>query len=446
MSNESVVILGAGLAGLAAAQRLRTASVIPDVFEARDRVGGRIASKRSQGFIFDQGPHVSFTKNAGIRQLLARSVPGGFLELEARLLNRWRDRWLNHPVQCHLFGLPVELVETCLLGLVDASVQNRQGPFKTYAEWCIACLGEEFFRHFSSKYTVKYWTTEAENMTADWVGSRIYRPSLNEVISGALRETVATQHYITTFRYPRHGGFDGYLRAVYADEPVRLGHELVEAELARKRLGFANGVQARYDWLITSIPMPELIRRDSSAPASVRTAAEALVATSLMLVDVGLEGSEVLSHSPWMYFYDDDISFARANLPHRICPANAPEGRQSVQVEIYFSRYSPLTIREIETRAVDDLVKAGVIRSEKAVLFAESREICHANVLFDQKREGARRAVLEYLESRGVISCGRYGEWAYYWTDESIESGWRAAERVLRAGAEISLAVSGGRS
>lgn len=432
MNSHSIVILGAGLAGLAAARRLRIASLEPGVFEARNHVGGRIASKTSRGFTFDQGPHVSFTRRAHIRELLAKAVRGEYLESEAKVLNRWRDHWLAHPVQCHLFGLPTELVESCILAFAEAFSRNLPGPYKSYEDWCVASLGSEICRHFITKYTRKYWTTEPNNMTADWVGARVYRPSLKEVIGGALRDVPATEHYITAFRYPRTGGFGSYLAAVHAGEEVHLGHELVEANLASKELRFANGKQKYYDGLITSIPMPELIRCDVSAPARVRVAAETLVATSVVLVDVGLKGAEGLPDSHWMYFYDDEISFARANLPHRMSPRNVPDGKRSVQVEIYSSRYAPMKIKEIETRAVDDLIGAGVIRSAKNVLFAESRTIAYANVLFDRNCKEARQTVLDYLDTRGVVSCGRYGEWAYYWTDDAIESGWRAAERAMQ--------------
>ncbi|HMQ54375.1 MAG TPA: NAD(P)-binding protein, partial [Anaerolineae bacterium] len=41
-STYDIVIIGAGLAGLAAGQRLRQAGVTPLVLEARERLGGRI--------------------------------------------------------------------------------------------------------------------------------------------------------------------------------------------------------------------------------------------------------------------------------------------------------------------------------------------------------------------------------------------------------------------
>ena len=67
------------------------------------------------------------------------------------------------------------------------------------------------------KYTRKYHTTPAENMSTDWLGPRIYRPSLEEVLRGAICATAPHVHYITHFRYPSEGGFMCYLNEVPAD-------------------------------------------------------------------------------------------------------------------------------------------------------------------------------------------------------------------------------------
>src|SRR3954454_11381665 len=44
MDDMDVIIIGAGIAGLAAANELATAGIKPLVLEARDRIGGRITT------------------------------------------------------------------------------------------------------------------------------------------------------------------------------------------------------------------------------------------------------------------------------------------------------------------------------------------------------------------------------------------------------------------
>lgn len=55
MSIEQVAIVGAGLAGLTAAKVLNDSEIPVTLFETSDKVGGRVKSRRIDGFILDEG-------------------------------------------------------------------------------------------------------------------------------------------------------------------------------------------------------------------------------------------------------------------------------------------------------------------------------------------------------------------------------------------------------
>ena len=57
-----------------------------------------------------------------------------------------------------------------------------------------------------------------------------------------------------------------------------------------------------------------------------------------------------------------------------------------------------------------------------------------AGIIFDHDRIPALAIVMDYLDELGIRTAGRFGEWAYLWTDHSFESGERAAQQVLDAG------------
>jgi phytoene dehydrogenase-like protein len=65
-----VAVVGGGLAGLVAAGRLAEAGVRVRLFEAHERVGGRVASVREDGFTFDDGFQVLFTAYPAARDEL----------------------------------------------------------------------------------------------------------------------------------------------------------------------------------------------------------------------------------------------------------------------------------------------------------------------------------------------------------------------------------------
>lgn len=427
--HHQVLVLGAGLAGLAAAGRLSEAGIDVQVLERSSRAGGLIKSRRVEGFTFDHGPHVSFTKREDIRALLAAAVGGAYRESKAELLNLWRGRWIPHPAQSHLHGLPVEVVERCLVDFVEALGSPAAGD--SYEAWLLRHLGRAFCEEFTFRYTRKYWTAEAAQLTSDWVGQRMHTPPLREVIRGALAPQPADQHYITSYRYPLQGGFETYLPSVLRGQAILTCEEVMEVRPRARTVHTASGRAFGYERLVSTLPLPVLVERIQGAPSDVRDAAARLRCTSMVLVNVGVQRWEGFPPSDWMYFYDEDLCFARASLPHRLAEANAPAGCGSVQVEIHHSPYRPLPAASMLEAGLADLRRAGLLLPDDRILVAEEVHVPFANVIFDAGRAEALARVLAYLRELGLESCGRFGEWAYLWTDDAIHSGWRAAGRVL---------------
>ncbi len=90
-SSMAVAIVGGGLAGLCAARRLTEAGVDCSIYEASDRVGGRVATDMVDGFLLDRGFQVFLTSYPEARQVLDYEA----LELHEFLsgsLVRWSGR------------------------------------------------------------------------------------------------------------------------------------------------------------------------------------------------------------------------------------------------------------------------------------------------------------------------------------------------------------------
>ena len=82
---ERVVILGSGMAGWGAAHRLNEVGVPSVMYDKNAYYGGHTASfKHPEGFIFDEGPHVSFTKHERLQKLYADSVDQKYEVIPAR--------------------------------------------------------------------------------------------------------------------------------------------------------------------------------------------------------------------------------------------------------------------------------------------------------------------------------------------------------------------------
>jgi len=429
----NIVVLGSGMAGFGASYRLRAEGIRPVLYEQSPYYGGHTASFRDdQGFLFDLGPHISFTKDERIQNLLAEHVDQKYESVQINLSNYWKGIRITHPAQLHLNVLPKELIVEIIADFVKE--QGGERKVANYEDWLVASYGRKFAELFPMTYTRKYHLTDASNMSTDWLGPRMYRPSLEELLRGALAPWKPETHYITNFRYPSEGGFLSYLRPLPGLADIRLNHTVTAIDPREKTVRFASGHVSGYDGLVSSIALPDLLPMIAGAPRDVVAASQRLACSTCVLVNVGVDRAD-LSESQMTYFYDEDICFTRLSFPHMLSAGNVPPGCGSIQAEVYFSsKYRPLAQapEDLIEPVIRDLRRSGILRETDRILPRQARVVRYANVIFDLARSEAVKTVHGYLDDIGIAYCGRYGDWGYMWTDESFISGERAAESALR--------------
>ncbi len=429
---DRVTIIGSGVAGFGAAYKLHALGRKSVMYEKENYIGGNAASFNNEGFIFDVGPHISFTKNQRIQSFFAKNVNNKYETLQARVNNYWKKYWIKHPAQCNLYGLPKDMVVDILLDFIHAC-KKEHGEINNYEEWLIASYGETFAKTFPMQYGQKFHTAKAINMTTDWVGVRLYQPDLKEVLGGALSSDTPDVHYVNHFRYPSQGGFVSYLKPLPSITDLHYGYELIEIDHAHKELKFSNNKSNSYCDIISSLPLPDLIPMIKDVPQKVMDACKQLACTTCLLVNIALDRSDI-SDAHWTYFYDKDISFTRLSFPHMQSPCNVVHGTGSIQAEVYYSsKYRPLniTLNQCRDHVISDLKKCGYIRGSDKILFCQAKTIPYANIIFDHNRKQALKIVHGFLDKIGIHSCGRYGEWGYLWSDESFISGENAAMKII---------------
>lgn len=434
MKNEKIVILGSGMAGLGASNTLQSAGIPAVLYDKNTYPGGHTATfVHDTGFVFDDGPHISFTQNKRLQKLFAGNTENDFQTLTAYVNNYYRGAWVKHPAQANLFNLPDELKVQCLLDFIEAGKTDVVEHPANYLEWLISVFGKGFAENFPAVYGKKYHTVDPIYMSTVWMGPRLYRPSLEEVVRGAIFAETPDVHYVSHFRYPTTGGFMSFLQPFVDAADLKLDHEVVEIDPATKTVKFANDSQENYDHLISSIPLPALVPMIKDVPDNVRKAASKLACTTCVVVNIGLSRDD-FTKATWTYFYDEDLVFTRLSFPHKMSPDTCPQGCGSIQVECYYSdKYRPLDVEpdDLIQPVIDDLKRVGLLNSDEKILHSDASVIRYANIIFDLDREEALPVVHDYLDSIGIIYVGRFGEWGYQWTDEAFLSGEGGARKVI---------------
>jgi protoporphyrinogen oxidase len=413
-----VVILGGGVAGLGAALKARETGRHAVIFEARASAGGLLDNFRIDGFRFDHAVHLSFASEEKVRSIFDRTP---YITHPSDSYCFDQDRWLKHPVQNNLAPLDAS-DKVALIKSFLARPSELAGD--DYESWLRHQYGDGIAERYPIRYTQKYWATPASALSTTWIGQRMRRAELDEILYGAMTTETPNTYYTKEMRYPQQGGYKAFIAPLIADSEIRLEHRATAIDTQQRTVSFANGATVRYQQLVSTLPLPVLARISSHVPAEVAQAAQQLKATAIDLVSVGF--SKPLIKDLWFYIYDEDILASRAYSPSVKSPDNAPEGCSSLQFEIYSrGEQSQYSKEEVVANTLAALVKMGIGQPED-VLFTDHRVLSFGNVIFDMGMEANRQRVLDWAAANGIASCGRFGAWDYLWSNQSLLSGYNA--------------------
>jgi len=418
MRHVPIAILGGGIAGLGAALRAQELGLPAVVFEAGASPGGLLDNFVVDGFRFDNAVHLSFASEPEVRRIFDRTP---YLTHPADSQCFDRGVWLKHPVQNNLFPLPaarkVELIKSFLARPDTIDPAN-------YEQWLLSQYGEDIARSWPISYTHKYWGTAPDRLSVSWIGNRMRRAELDEILFGAFTAETPNTYYTKEMRYPETGGYKAFIQPLIQQANIELNARVVYVDPIARRIDFANGAQVSYERLINTLPLPSLVPMMASVPDDVTAAAATLEATSIDLISVGFKVP--LDLDLWFYIYDADIHASRAYSPSVKSPENAPPGCSSLQFEVYQrGRTARFTVDELKEN-VRLAIRRMNIAADQDIQFLHHKRLPWGNVIFDIGMEENRQIVRKHLAVRGVASCGRFGEWDYLWSNQSFLSGYQA--------------------
>ncbi|MBQ9230725.1 MAG: NAD(P)-binding protein [Prevotella sp.] len=411
------LILGAGIAGLGASYALRKRREESVIVEKNDTYGGLCSNFEINGFRFDRFVHLSFSTIPEVNELFNDSCSDIYRHTP-NPYNLYKGIWIKHPAQNNLYPLPKVEKELIIQDFmkrpsVDAVKVNN------YEDWLRLQFGDYFAEHFPMVYTRKYWMKDAKDLRTEWVGKRVYQPSVDEVIEGCKTAETPVTYYAKEMRYPKKGGYKAFLKHLADVSDIRYGYRADGIDYRNKVVHFENGEVAHYDRLISSLPLPEVINI-CDAPKEVKEASKKLEATCGYHISIALKNKNIPPYL-WWYIYDEKNIASRVYSPSLKSPDNAPEGCGSLQMEV-FCKENEYSEDELINRTVGHLVRIGVIRQED-ILFTHISFEKYANVIFTEPIYDARKVVRDWLSSIGIETIGRFGEWDYLWSDQSLLSG-----------------------
>lgn len=417
--NNNTIILGAGISGLGAAYSLRQKGETPLVLEKDETYGGLCGCFTIDGFTFDRFVHLSFAKDERVLNIFNTSAKRIITHIP-NPYNIYNRKWIKHPAQNNLYPLSAEEKSLIIKDFLSRPKNVETDKIDNYEQWLRIQFGNYFAEHFPMKYTKKYWMSEAKELETRWVGQRIYQPSVEEVIKGSQTADTPVTYYAKEMRYPASGGYRQFFSLLAEGTDIRYGKEVTNIDTTKKTVKTSDNTTYHFTRLISTLPLNLYPSLMPGMPEDIKEAARMLKATSGYHVSIALKTKDIPPYL-WWYIYDEDILAARVYSPSLKSPNNAPEGCSSLQMEVYCAE-NAFTEQELKERTVGKLIEIGIIKEED-ILFTHIGFEAYANVIFDKNIYVCREKVRKYLISQGIEPIGRFGEWGYLWSDQSLLSG-----------------------
>jgi len=511
MPQRIAVIIGAGPAGLTAAHELLAQSDIkPIVLEASQAFGGISRTVQHNGNRIDIGGHRFFSKSDRVMDWWAAMMPVQSTESSSvEIQYQGKRRSVEAPedgpdprqvdnvmlIRCRksrilflrqFFDYPLSLSLSTIRSLGTLRV-SRMGlsylrsclrPIrneKNLEEFLINRFGRELYLTFFKSYTEKVWGVPCNEIDASWGAQRIKGLSIRKAVVHALlkptkkiswfrsKGDVAQKDVETSlierFLYPKYG--PGQMWETCAEKiidgggEIRMGYRAVRLNVIGQQVKnvvarnetTGDEVILNVDFVLSTMPVSELIRAFDDAPDEVREVSEGLVYRDFITVGLLLKrtnqivaGEEKLTDN-WIYLQEPDLTAGRLQIFNNWSPWLVADSANTwLGFEYFCSEDDELWARsdsDLKDLAIEELVDIGLANAEDVIDSIVIRVPKAYPAYFGSydRFDTLRQWIDEYSN---LFLIGRNGMHRYNNQDHSMLTAMTAVENIISGRADKS--------
>ena len=485
---KTIIIIGAGPAGLTAAYELRRKSdewrII--ILEESAEIGGISRTVVHEGCRIDIGGHRFFSKSRQVNDIWNQLMPmQGKPAKDDIILNRacrlnpggpdpekedtvmlCRNRVSRIYYLRHFFDYPISikpatflamgLVRTVKAGcgyLYSAAFKRQE---KSLEDFYINRFGKVLYSMFFEDYTEKLWGVHPSGISPEWGAQRVKGLSLWKALLNVFipQEEAKETSQIEEFLYPRRGSgqFWETLAARLQDEGVviRLNARVSGVRADRGTITgviLADGSRLSCDALFSSMPVKDLVAAFDAVPADVARIAAGLPYRDFMTVGLLVDKLAIRNKTriktvcdivpdTWIYVQERDVRLGRLQIFNNWSPYMVDDVTKHVWIglEYFCTEGDALWTMDDPAfidMAVGELRKIGVLDQDEPIRKSVRIKVKKAYpAYFGSYAEFGK--VRDWLDGFSNLSCiGRNGQHRYNNMDHSMMCGIEAVRALL---------------
>ncbi|WP_419419394.1 protoporphyrinogen/coproporphyrinogen oxidase [Legionella sp. D16C41] len=427
-TTSHLAVIGAGPSGLAVSLFLKNT---PDILESKSHVGGHASSFFIDGFTFDYGPHILFSRDQDILNFIIATLGDNIAQCRRNNKISYKDRLLKYPFENDLGSLPLEDNYDCIRHFIFNPYKEKYANPNNMREWFLKTFGEGICSRYLFPYNEKIWNIPVEKLSMS-MADRIPTPPPEDILKSSLGYKTEGYLHQLYYSYPKVGGYQAICEAWKKDLPVTYQFTVDKIEFinGKIKLHDSQGHVREYEQVISTMPIDELITKVTIAiPDDIKFAVEKLIINPMFVISFAVEGIDPNQYTA-VYFPEAEFWVNRISYPCTFSSANGPKGHWSLQAEITCTKDSTLWNKsdaEIVTHVKRGLQKRNLLPDDDTIVFAKIDRIPHAYVVYDVGYEEHASKVRSWFASHGIYLLGRFSYFEYINVDMAVESALKLA-------------------
>lgn len=445
-----VIIMGGGLAGLAAGFELANAGFKVVVVEMCKEVGGLAKTLEVKGNRFDTGPHRWYTKNDRVNSWMLKLLDKEVIRVPRLTRIYFDKKFFYYPIRLinALGGIGIVKSFRAVVDYVIARVKSRivRMPLITMEDGYINQFGKTLYEIFFKRYSEKLWGVDCRKISIDWVGQRTRGLNILTVIKDTFFKSRGVVSLVDEFSYPELGV--GRIAEKLAEGIKNKGGEiLLESEIVKinqnavsitsvtiKKRG--KNTKLSGDNYISSIPLSDLIKRLSPREEkSVLELANKLKYRDELQVAIFIKKNHVTPDT-WIYVHPKEIPFLRIMEMDNWSDKLSQKGTTSLVFEVACNEGDStwkMKDQEIIDMVTDTYVtEFGLIKKDDVTggyVHRVPKEYPVYHLGYREDIDSIKRYLKRYGNLRLI---GRNGTFRYNNMDHSVEMGLYAAWNIIK--------------
>ena len=482
---KNCIIIGPGPSGLTAGLELLRKGYHVTILEATDSVGGISKTMRHNNQRIDIGGHRFFSKDEHVMQWWKEILPvQGAPAKDDKILNRkssldtvgpdpeltdevflmrhrisriyYKNKFFDYPISFKpQTFINMGLGTSFLAGCSYLASCIHKLPEDNLENFYINRFGRQLYSMFFEGYTTKVWGRSPKEISADWGAQRVKGVSVATLIKNLLqkilpeskRETETS--LIEEFYYPKYG--PGQMWETVAKKIQEQGGNIIFEKKVTSlehngtcitSVCCSDGSKYNADYIISSMPLQQLIPALGDAPSKIQEIAKGLpyrdfITIGLLVDKLALKNQTNIPTlgniipDCWIYVQDTSVTMGRIQIFNNWSPYMLENPENTVWIGLeYFCRENDnfwnMGEAESISFALNELKKIGFLDNNVQILDSCRERVAKAYPAYFDTYKNIND-LIEYINIFDNLYCvGRNGQHRYNNMDHSMATAFAA--------------------